>query len=135
MLLIVGGLIIAIGAVIIIWDVLVLIGCIVQVVAGVIILIFTGIALGIQKLYEWKKERSGQGWESIQTEVGGDQYASTQNEYTTQNEHVVKMSMSLEDAAKFAGMWKGDIVINVVDDDASNVRPMRDITPRRKRLK
>jgi hypothetical protein len=131
MLIIVGGLIIAIGTIIIIWDVLMLVGAIAVVIVAACATAILWILGMLVNLYQWKKDRSEQRWESAQTEVYGDEHARTQYEHTSQN--TVKMSMSVEDTMKLLINWKGDIVINVTDDEC--VRPMRDITPRRKMLR
>lgn len=116
MLLIVGGLIIAVGTVVLVWDFLVLIGMTVVLVVTMLVCAVCWIILMAHKFIEWKKGRSEQGWEPIQTEVYGD--------------------ATVEDAANFAAyvaQCGGNVIVNVVDDD--NVVQMRDITPRRKRLK
>jgi hypothetical protein len=82
MLLIVGGLIIAVGTIVLVWDVLVLIGMTVALIATLIwtavcalMLLFAKLYEWGQRLNEWDKSRSGQRWEPIQTEVYGDQHA------------------------------------------------------------
>jgi hypothetical protein len=63
----------------------------------------------------WKKGRSEQRWEPIQTEVYGDQ-------------HVETLEMSVEEAARFAAYVAhsgGNVTVNVVD-----APPMKDVTPR-----
>jgi hypothetical protein len=83
-------------------------------------LILEGVKWAIKLRLEWRKGRSEQGWEPIQTEVYGEQHASTESQQT--------LEMSVEEAARFAAYVAhsgGNVTVNVVDKPA-----MKDVTPR-----
>lgn len=110
-LLVVGGLIIVVGTVMIVWDVIVLISMLIWAAALIV-------TLPLVYLYEWKKARSEQGWEPVQTGVGGD---------------AMELDMSMEEAARLAAyvvQSGGRVTVNVIDD-----APMKDVTPRRSHLR
>jgi hypothetical protein len=56
-----------------VWDFLVLIGLTVALIATMSFTAVMGLVVLGQKIYEWKKGRSEQGWDTTQTEVYGDQ--------------------------------------------------------------
>jgi hypothetical protein len=135
MLLIVGGLIIAVGMVMIAWDLLVLIGLTVAfivtasvtAVLGVIVLFQKLIAL-FQRLEEWDKGRFEQRWEPTQTEVYGDRYAETLEMSVEET-----LELSVEEAARFAAYvahFGGNVTVKVVDEPAMPAPAMKDVTPR-----